>query len=265
MFSAGVRVSFLVGLALAPSFAHGGAWTLQEGTGIAVVTATASRADRTFDSGGSAQSAPRYGKSELQVLIEYGVSDWLTAIVAPGLQRIDIAAPVDARRTGIGYTEFGGRARLMQDSNWVLSGQTTLRLPGTYDSGNPAAVGYTGTELDVRALFGYGFSLARMPVFVDIQLAQRFRSGGPPDEFRADLTLGVRTAAQWLLLAQSFNVFSEGSGNALFPSMNYHKLQLSAIYQLTAQWALQGGAFTTVAGRNALQENGLLLGAWYKF
>jgi hypothetical protein len=265
VFSACVRASFLISMALAPSLARGGAWTLQEGTGLAVVTATASRADRTFDGNGTAQPSPRYGKSELQVLLEYGVSDWLTAIVAPGLQRIDIASPVDARRTGIGYTEFGGRARLMQGSDWILSGQSTLRLPGTYDSGNPAAIGYTGTELDVRPLFGYGFSLARMPAFVDIQLAQRFRSGGPPDEFRADLTLGVRTATQWLVLAQSFNVISEGSGGALFPSTNYHKLQLSAIYQLTAQWAVQGGAFTTFAGRNALQENGLLLGAWYKF
>jgi hypothetical protein len=27
----------------------------------------------------------------------------------------------------------------------------------------------------------------------------------------------------------------------------------------------QGGAFTTFAGRNALQENGLLGGLWYRF
>jgi hypothetical protein len=28
---------------------------------------------------------------------------------------------------------------------------------------------------------------------------------------------------------------------------------------------VQGGAFTTFAGRNALQENGLLTGLWYRF
>ena len=48
-------------------------------------------------------------------------------------------------------------------------------------------------------------------------------------------------------------------------SYNYHKLQLSVVYDLTPQWAIQAGAFTTFAGRNALQENGILLGTWYKF
>ena len=67
------------------------------------------------------------------------------------------------------------------------------------------------------------------------------------------------------MLLQQFNVISEGSGGALSPSNNYHKLQLSVIYDLAQQWSVQGGAFTTFAGRNALQENGLLGGLWYRF
>ncbi|MEA2990587.1 MAG: hypothetical protein QOG83_3298, partial [Alphaproteobacteria bacterium] len=31
------------------------------------------------------------------------------------------------------------------------------------------------------------------------------------------------------------------------------------------QWAVQAGGFTTFSGRNALQENGLVVGAWYRF
>ena len=40
--------------------------------------------------------------------MEYGVTDWLTAIAVPSLQHVDIAAPTDASRTGFGNSEFGG-------------------------------------------------------------------------------------------------------------------------------------------------------------
>jgi hypothetical protein len=249
-----------------PTAARAGAWTMPEGAGQVITTFTASQATQTFDSGGSLRSTPRYSKYELQALLEYGISDWLTAMVSPGLQRVEIASPVDAKRSGLGYSELGGRARLIQGDDWVLSGQGTVRVPGTSDTGNPAAIGYTGVEVDVRGLFGKSFSAFDRPAFVDVQVAQRFRAGDPPNETRVDLTVGLRTAQQWLLLAQSFNVISQGSGSgAVFPAYRYHKLQASAIYSLNAQWAMQGGVFTTVAGSNALQENGVVLAAWYRF
>ena len=248
-----------------PSTAHPAAWTLPEGMGQVVVTGTASAASQAFDSSGARTSTPRYSKFELQVLAEYGLSDWLTVMAAPGLQSVNIAAPVDAHRTGLGYTEFGARARFMQGENWVMSGQGTVRVPGTYDAGNPAAIGYTGAEVDLRGLFGASFGAFERPAFIDIQFAQRFRTGGPPNETRVDLTFGLRTAQQWLLLAQSFNVLSQGHGDGLFPAYRYHKLQLSVIYELSVQWALQAGLFTTIAGRSALQENGLVLGVWFRF
>ncbi len=68
------------------------------------------------------------------------------------------------------------------------------------------------------------------------------------------------------MLLQSFNVISEGAGSApFFPSYAYSKLQLSAVYSMTPKLSLQLGGFTTFGGRNALQENGLVVGAWYKF
>lgn len=253
-----------LGVLVSPCAAFAGAWTLPEGSGQAVVTATTSTANSGFD-GSGLTPAPRYNKSELQGLIEYGITDRLTVIAAPGLQHVDIESPTDARRTGLGYTEFGGRYQLLQTDSWVLSGQTTMRVPGTNDTSNPAAIGYTGVETDVRGLIGYGFALRAMPAFVDLQVAQHFRAGAPPNEFRVDATFGLRVAPQWLLLAQSFNVISEGAGTAPFASYDYYKLQLSAVYSLTASLSLQLGGFTTDAGRNALQENGMIAGAWYRY
>ena len=72
----------------------------------------------------------------------------------------------------------------------------------------------------------------------------------------------LMTLAAWGVV----NLHVQGAGSsALFSSYNYHKLQFSGIYELNRQWALQAGLFTTVAGRNALQENGLVLGAWYRY
>jgi protein XagA len=255
-----------VGLMASPTAAFAGAWTLDAGQRVAIVTGTLSQADQTFDGSGNRQSIPRYSKNELQALFEFGATNWLTLMLAPSLQHVSIAAPFEAQRSGLGYTDIGARARLGGGDSWVVSAQTTLRVPGTFDKNNPAAIGYTDPEVDVRALFGYSFKAGTWPAFVDVQVAQRFRLGGPPDEFRADFTLGVRPQDRWLVLLQSFNVISEGAGNLpLFPSYSYSKLQLSAVYSVTPKLSLQLGGYTTYWGQNALQENGLVLGAWYKF
>lgn len=261
----GLGCVLAVGLMVSPTAAFAGAWTLDAGQSTAIVTGTASQADKAFDGSGNTQPIPRYSKDELQALFEYGATNWLTLMFMPSLQHIDIAAPFEAQRTGLGYTDIGGRMRLWGGDSWVLSAQTTFRIPGTFDKSNVAAIGYTDPEVDVRALFGYAFNAGTWPAFVDVQVAQRFRMGGPPDEFRADVTLGLRPAERWLLLAQSFNVISEGAGDWGYPSYAYYKLQLSAVYAVTPSLSLQLGAFTTYWGRNALQENGLVLGAWYQF
>ena len=186
-------------------------------------------------------------------------------MMTPSLQHVGIGEPMDARRTGLGFTDLGGRARIWRDGPWVLSAQTTIRVPGTFDDSNAAAIGYTEPEIDVRGLVGYSFVAGTWPAFLDVQVAHRFRFGGAPDEFRTDVTLGLQPFDRWLLLVESFNVISEGSGTWGYPSYDYSKLQLSAVYALTPALSLQLGGYTTYMGRNALQENGLVLGAWYKF
>ncbi|MDB5600163.1 MAG: hypothetical protein JWN71_2207 [Xanthobacteraceae bacterium] len=248
-----------------PAAAHAGAWTLDAGQGIAVVTGSTASADKVFDGSGNTQSIPRYRKSELQALLEYGATGWLTLMLAPSLQHVGIDPPFGGQRSGLGYTDLGARARLGGGDSWVLSAQTMFRIPGTFDKSNPAAIGYTDPELEFRGLFGYSFKAGATPAFLDVQLAQRFRFDGPPNEFRADVTLGVRPEERWLFMMQSFNVVSEGAGDWNLPSYSYSKLQLSAVYELTPKVALQLGGYTTYWGRNALQENGLVAGAWYRF
>src|SRR4051794_23180965 len=187
-----LRLLLLASAASMPQAASGGAWLMPADHGQVVVTGTTSAATNAFDNDGHSKSTPRYTKSELQALIEYGVTDWLTAIAIPSLQHVGIAAPTDASRTGAGNSEFGARARILQTTDWVLSGQATVRVPGTFDTGNPAALGYTGFDVDLRALFGASFTLSGLPVSVGVRLGGRRRPGGPPSEARIDFTVGIR-------------------------------------------------------------------------
>jgi hypothetical protein len=259
LFSVGLGLIGLTGAAFA------GAWTLDANTGALFVTGTAMQANTAFDGNNRLRSIPRYSKDEAQALIEYGVTNWFTAIFQPSLQHVDIAAPFNSERSGLGYTDIGGRVRLWSNGSWVVSAQTIVSIPAARDSSNLAAIGYTDRQVDVRGLVGYSFKAGTLPAFVDLQIAQRFRLGGPPNEFRTDATFGIRPAEKWLLLLQSFNVVSEGTGTWGFASYNYHKLQLSAVYALTPKLSLQLGGYSSYWGRNALQENGLVVAAWYKF
>jgi hypothetical protein len=260
-----VRCLLTIGLMSSTTAALAGAWTLDAGTGELIVTGTAMQANSAFDSNSKLRSIPSYSKQEVQALIEYGVTNRFTAMFQPSLQHVNIAAPFGAERSGFGYTDIGGRARIWSDDSWVISAQATFRAPGVFDKTNRAAIGYTDPEIDIRGLVGYSFKAGTLPTFVDVELAQRFRLGGPPDEFRADFTFGIRPAEKWLFLAQSFNVISEGAGTWGFGSFAYHKFQLSGVYALTPTLSLQLGGYSTYWGRNALQENGLVVGAGYKF
>jgi hypothetical protein len=262
---AGLRFVIATGLICHATMAFAGAWTFDQGNGDLIFTGTTMQASRFFSTGNALQPIPHYNKDEAQALIEYGVTNWFTAMFAPSLQRVDIAPPFGGQRSGLGYTDIGGRARIWSDESWVVSGQVTLRVPGTYEHTITAAIGYTDPEVDIRGLVGYSFKAGTLPAFVDVELAQRFRIGGPPDEFRTDVTFGIRPTDKWLFLAQSFNVTSEGAGTWGYGSFGYYKLQLSAVYALTAALSLQLGGYSTYWGRNALQENGLVVGAWYNF
>ncbi len=242
-----------------------GAWTFPEDQGQAIATTTFTRSTRVFDDNGDAVPTPTYDKLEASLLLEYGVTDWLTLIVATELLSYDIAPPTDAETFGPGYTDVGARARLWSNADSVLSVQTTGSLPGRHDELNPAEVGNTDPELDLRVLYGHSFQLAGWSAYIDAQLGYRIRFDDPPNEVRADFTFGIRPRERLLLLAQSFNTISDGSARGVFEDGREHKLQLSAVWNFDEVWSLQLGGIATVAGEDTLRERGIVAGLWRRF
>lgn len=249
--------------ALSPAAAHASAWTQPQGQGQIIVTGVYSNSDKGFDTDGDSVDIDDYTKIEAYALIEYGVTDDLTVMATPSFSHVEVDSGDET--TGLGYTEIGARYRLAHGGSGVLSVQGSFRIPGKKRRDSIAQIGATDSEIDLRALAGTGFKLGSREGFLDVQGGYRIRNGGPPNEFRLDATIGLRPAEKLLVLAQSFNVRSDGDGRGIFTRYRYSNLYLSAVYDVDPKWSIQFGGLATVSGRNALRERGLLAGLWRKF
>lgn len=243
---------------------HAAAWTQPEGSGLFIGTATYTAGNRFFEDGRLTR-VPDYRKLETTFLIEYGATNWLTVVATPALRWTRVDTTPSDTFAGLGTSDLGARVRLWQDGSSVLSTQALVRIPGATDDRRPAQFGNTDPELDLRILFGHSFQAFERPAFVNLEAAYRLRFDDPPNEFRADITLGIRPAERWLLLGQSFTVVSDGSGSGPWRRYWYTKAQTSAVYEFAPGWSLQAGLVTTYAGDNALQENGGLVALWRRF
>ncbi|WP_182086210.1 hypothetical protein [Aureimonas sp. ME7] len=240
-----------------------GAWTLPKGTGIAIVQAGVSRSDGAF--GSDRHSAPSSGfrKAEIQALAEYGITDRFTLRGRTEWRQLRFEDREPATDTGFGVSEIGGRFRLVQRGGFVASVEANLRLAEADAALDPMQAGLLEGEYEARLLAGYGFTIAGRSAFVDAQGAFRERGAAKADEVRADVTLGVRPWSRFLVLAQSFSVF--GLSDETSEGYDQHKLQLSGVYDVTPRVSLQLGGWSAVAGRNALDEEGVLTALWVRF
>ncbi|MCL8381323.1 transporter [Xanthobacter aminoxidans] len=250
-----------------PAPARAGAWTQEEGHGQVILQSSAAYSATEFGPSYDLYASRPYDKVEVTLVFEYGATDWLTLIAAPQFLYVSFGEPSPSSYTGPGYQDVGARMRLWRDEASVVSAQVVGRFPGTGNSESAAAVGYEDPELDLRLLYGLSFTMFGKAAFLDVQLAQRMRFGPPPDELHLDVTLGWRVAERWQLLAQSFNVISEGAGTGPYfgDSYEYYKLQFGAAYDLSAAVTVQLSVVSTVFARNAPQENGVVLAAYYRF
>ena len=258
-------VAGLAVAALAPRCALAGAFNQDEGRGQIIFSQMYSGAGEGYDVTGKLTSASRFQKLETSALVEYGVTDRLTAILKPSFVNWRTSGPPDASYTGPGMTEAGAQIRLAKHGSTVFAAQAMLRVPGAPDSSNLALVGATRVEQEIRGLAGHGFEIGDWSAFIDLQVGYRWRHGGPPSEWRGDFTLGARPAKDWMLLLQSFNTISASSSSTIFPKTSSSKLQASVVHDVTKTVSLQLGGFGAVAGRNALRERGLIAALWLRF
>lgn len=249
-------------LALAPSAAWAGAWTMPGGQGQIIETLFG-WLGAGAPNGGNA--APRESKVGSQSYVEYGLADALTLTGQITVERYALTAPSADSHLGLGYSGAGLRARVWSNDAWVFSLEASGYVSGARDANRPAQAGSTGPEADARALVGHNLTLFGAPAFIDGQAGYRFRTDGPPGEIHADLTLGVAWTPRAQILAQSFNIISNGAGAPGFYAWEGHKGQLSLVYALDERWSVQVGGFATLYQRNTNTEYGALVAVWRRF
>jgi hypothetical protein len=249
-------------VALAPCAAHAGAWTEPQGEGLVIETLSGwGGAGAPY--GGSA--SPSESKIGSQTYAEYGVTDGFTVFGEATVDRYALSAPSKDTFTGLDYSGGGVRMRAWSNDAWVFSLEASAYASGAHDVSRSAQAGNTGPEADARALLGHNLILFGAPAFLDVQAGYRVRTEGPPDEFHADVTLGVSWTKRAQILAQVFNTVSNGAGGPGFSAFESHIGQLSLVYALNDKWSMQVGGFSTLYRRQTNSEYGGLVAVWRKF
>ncbi|PXA80289.1 hypothetical protein DMC25_21215 [Caulobacter sp. D4A] len=258
----GAALLAAVATAVSWSQAEAAAWTQPKGGAEVIVSLRAQDSTHGFDAGGGAVDIVDYRKTELQAFAEYGLTDRLTLGLQGSVRRLRTA---NGRADEPGHIEVGVRYRLLARDGWVMSNQTSVRLPGGDADPGAAQKGSPDAEYDSRLLVGWSGTLGGREVFADVQGGLRRRDGDPPDERRFEATLGVRPRRQIMLMGQAYAVSSLGAGQGGYEAYRYLNLELSAVYALPAGWSAQAGLTGTASGRNALRERGAVVALWRRF
>jgi hypothetical protein len=242
-----------------------GAWTPEQGHGEVIVTTFFEQASVAYNQAGQITPTSLYRSGQATAYVAYGVTDWLAAIIRPGVQSSSLDAPASQNFTGLGDSEIAAQARVWRDDSTVISALAGVRAPTTGGATNSWLQGPNRPEYDLRLLLGHNLTLAGLSGFVDFSAGYRFVGGTAPNEGHFDASFGLYATPDLLVLAQSFNTITGASVSPNTPQWAQAKAPLSLVYRLSGEWRVQGGGFVTLAGQNAYRENGLLLALWRKF
>lgn len=246
------------------SRAHAGAWTLPEGNWQIVSMTIVSNADKSFDKNSRADVPVSFHKIFSSAYAEYGWNDWLTLIADPEYADATSAAIGRPTQKAADFAfSGGGRARLFDDFG-VVSVQALARTAGAYEL-DTSVDQKPGEDFELRVLYGTHFKLFGRDGCLDLQIAQRWTTGGRPNETPIDVTAMYDVGWKSQVLLQSFNAIAQGSGAPSFSHYRYHKVALSVLRPVWGRTSLQIGGFVSPAGQNALEERGFFLGLWTRF
>lgn len=263
--------------------AQAGAWLFPKGAGQLILSTGFADARNAYDATGRLVATPPYRKFEARAYLEHGLTDWLTFIgeadamsfrgapapydplellIAQAKAGLPLYAPPPRglKYEGLGLGGAGARLRLFETGDYVFSAEARLRGASAQarrflDMRDPV-------QVDARLLVGRSFSLFDMPGFLDTQLGYRSR-GQNGDEFRFDLTAGLRPLDHLLLMAQSYSAIAPRG--RFTPALAQQKFQLSAVYDVAPSVSVQVGGVAAPGGVNAPAERGVISAIWWRY
>jgi len=247
--------------------AYAGAWPTEPGHGQAISSFAYSMADTTFNDAGDAGDATTFDKFEISTFLEYGLTSRLTLVAQPVVQsvRLGDSAGGEVSQTGFASSQLGLRWLAVRRGSSVLSLQAAAVIPGQGENVLDAPLGDGGLAGEARVLLGHGWGDAQRGAFVEGQAGYRFRGSDDPDETRFDATFGVRPSERWMIIGQSFSIWSATDDASAVRPYASHKLQLSAVRRINDRLSVQLGGYGSYAGRNVVDERAAFVAVWVSF
>ena len=257
----------LLGLLAAPSAALAGAWPEPQGQTLMINTFSYYQvAVQGYNQFGKPTGTGIYRQTEYAPYIEYGLTPKLTLGFQPRLQTITQSGlPNTGHAFGLVQANLFLRDALYQDNESVISVQGQIGIPGNATSG-PPQLAQGNAEYEARLLYGRNITLpGGLAAFIDVEPAYRFEENGTANQFRGDVTLGLKPDDNWLLLAQSFNTISNGHAQPGESDYNLYRIELSAVRNINQVVAIQFGAWHDAGGKNISLGNAGVLALWLRF
>ncbi|MFL5238051.1 MAG: hypothetical protein ACJ8EL_10695 [Rhizomicrobium sp.] len=250
-------------LALHSSPATAGAWTLPAGDTQIISGAIYSSAAESFDNSGS--TVPTYyRKLLLQSYGEHGLTDDLTLVMAPEYAIADEVAPNGKTIHADDFALLGGVRYRLTDAFGILSVQGSYKTAGAFDM-SVSANQDSGSEIELRLLYGANFKLFGRDGYFDAEIAERWIEGARPNETPIDLTLGLHWSEKLTFMAQSFNIIAGGDSKPPYTFYRSHKIEFATLQRLWKGVYLESGAYFSPFGQNALVERGVDASIWVYF
>ena len=249
---------------LLPELAWAGAWTLDRGQAQIISGVTFSKATRRFDGTSKPSQNVVFEKLLVQNSFEYGLTNAVTLYAAPEYVMAQSAgegqATIRARSAAV---EAGVRILLLTRIG-MFSIQGLCKSAGAFDM-SVSAYKASGSQAEIRLLYGRNYKLLGLDGFTDLQVAERWIKRPRPNEMTIDATLGLWLTPKTLAMFKSYNIVSGGGGQAPYTFYRMHKLELSVVRQITSKWSFQVGAFASPLGQNIVAERGVGSALWYRF
>ncbi len=164
--------------------AHAGAWTLHADHSQIITTFTTSSANESFGNAGRADQPTRFSKTFMQASLEFGLTSNITLLLAPSYVIADVATPTTSPLHANNTSFEGGARVLLFGHDGKLAVQATYKTAGAFDL-SVSANHESGSQIDLRVLYGTNFKLFGDNGFFDVEAGERFINHPRPNEPRS--------------------------------------------------------------------------------
>lgn len=250
-----------------------GGWPRAPGTGEMITTVSRlhsnARTEDKIDTTTGKVSPFRYRKAEICSYLELGLFEDLTAIgeLAHTKERSELVVGT-FENDGISRLKAGFRYAIGTWEETLFSVQPLVTLHLEDISENPVMIQNGDVDAELALVLARSDTFMGMDMFSVQEIGWSYRNSSRPDEFRADVTLGIKPWPGTMVLVKSLN----GAAIEALPNekvFRSNKLGLSLVQSLPGDVlpgvSFEAGVERLIDGEGTIEGTTWRFGLWYRF